>query len=53
MADNEHALEIKLHSNLQQIDTALDGRDRRRFLLLAKRRHDLKARLSRAHQVAA
>ena len=47
MADDQHTIEIQLYSNLLQIDAALDGRDRRRFLLLAKRRAELHSKLAR------
>lgn len=47
MSDDQHTIEIKLHGNLLQINAALDGNDRRRFRLLAKRRHELNARLAR------
>jgi uncharacterized protein YpiB (UPF0302 family) len=47
MADDQHTIEIKLHGNLLQINAALDGNDRRRFLLLAKRRRDLNTKLAR------
>lgn len=45
-------LHAKLDVNLREINAALDRGERRRFLLLAKRRHDLKAKLSRVRQVA-
>lgn len=48
MADRD--LHTKLDVNLSQIDEALDRGERRRFLLLAKRRHDLKVKLSRTTQ---
>jgi len=50
MADRD--LHTRLDANLREINAALDRGERRRFMLLAKRRHDLKAKLSRVHQVA-
>jgi uncharacterized protein YpiB (UPF0302 family) len=49
MADH-HELRMKLDVNLLQINAALDHNERRRFALLCKRRHDLKAKLSRTNQ---
>jgi hypothetical protein len=47
MARDQHTIETQLHSNLLLINAALDSRDRRKFLLLAKRRHDLRVKLAR------
>lgn len=49
MAD-QHELHAKLDMNLIQINAALDRNEKRRFALLCKRRHDLKAKLVRATQ---
>jgi hypothetical protein len=46
MAD-QHTIEIQLHANMVEINAALDGHHRIKFLLLARRRRDLHSKLSR------
>lgn len=55
MADDQHIIEIQLHTNMLTINDALDTRDRRRFKLACKHRRDLNAKLARitsAHTTA-
>lgn len=53
MADTQHVIEVQLHSNLVDLNAALDGRHKIRFLLLCKRRRDLRAKLDRVLRAVA
>jgi hypothetical protein len=53
MADDQHILEIQLYSNLIDINAAIDGRHKIRFMLLCKRRRDLQAKLDRVLRAVA
>jgi hypothetical protein len=53
MADDQHIIEIQLHANLVDINSALDGRHKIRFMLLCKKRRDLQAKLDRVLRAVA